>query len=89
MSYKDRFAITDIRKGRKDNLSINMDENPESETDDIGAILLFTPDMENTIEHWHVPLDVKQATVLRDWLNEFLAEEDLKARFIADMEKNK
>ena len=75
MSYQDRYGITKLRDGRRDNLSINWDY--EDNADDKAQrfpVLFFTPDMENTREHYHIQLDRDKAKVLRDWLTEFLEE---------------
>ena len=42
------------------------------------ACMLFTPDMDNTMEHWHIKLTDKQAVKLRNWLNDFLKMKGIK-----------
>ncbi len=37
------------------------------------AVVLYTPDMSNTGEHYHIDLSIKQSRDLRDWLTSFLA----------------
>jgi hypothetical protein len=71
--FGDRYGITQIRDGRRDNLSIGLeyDDNPEDAAQ-LYPVFLFTPDMRNTIEHHHIPLNVSQAKQLRDWLTQFL-----------------
>lgn len=78
--YKDRYGVTNIRKGRRDNLSISWDNFvnaaknfalPKFKKNRI-PVFLYTPDMENTREHFHIELNKRQARVLRDWLNDYL-----------------
>lgn len=72
MAYKDRFGITDITKGKRDQISISWDTdtNPENEKERY-IVLLFIPDADK-FEHHHVPLSNKQAKVLHKWLGDFL-----------------
>jgi hypothetical protein len=35
-------------------------------------VFLYTPDMEDSVNHYHIPLTKKQARKLRDWLNLYL-----------------
>lgn len=73
MAYDDKFGITKISKGKIDNLSISWDY--ESDPDDKTQrrpIFLFTPNMDNTNEHFHIELTRKQARVLSKWLIDYL-----------------
>ncbi len=56
-----------VRKNRRDNLHISWDESD-------GFVLLFTPDMENIWNHYHVELNEKQAIRLSSFLNRKLSE---------------
>jgi len=80
--YKDIYGITKIRDSESDRLSISVDfiEEPT-------AVLLHVPDIEER-EHNHIELDKKQATTLRDWLNEFL-EDDIEKKCKDDLTRNK
>lgn len=76
MAYEDRFGITDIRDQNCDNLSISVDTCQEAEGGPIEtiAVLLYTPSMDNTNEHFHIPLTVDQAKVMAEWLDKFVKE---------------
>ncbi len=56
-----------IRDSQRDNLHISWDEEDE-------FVFLFTPDMENTNNHYHVELTEDQATRLSSFLNKKLDE---------------
>jgi hypothetical protein len=70
MSYKTKFGITNIRASKVDTLSISWDYdvNPKKKY----PVFLFTPDMNDTNEHYHIALTPAQARKLRDWLSEYL-----------------
>jgi len=71
MSYKrHKYGITKIIKNRFNNLQINWDYITTLKSKH--PVLLFTPDMKDTNNHYHIPLTVKQAIKLRDWLNDFI-----------------
>jgi hypothetical protein len=63
-----------IRPGRIDNLVISMDydTNPNKSY----PVLLFTPDTENTREHWHIPFTQGQAAKLMNYLADYLGKPD-------------
>ncbi len=54
-----------IRDTESDNLHICWSEED-------GFMILFTPDMQNTNNHYHVELNHDQATMLRDFLSEHI-----------------
>lgn len=54
-----------IRDTESDNLHICWSEED-------GFMILFTPDMQNTNNHYHVELNRDQATMLRDFLSEHI-----------------
>lgn len=61
--------ILHLRTGRRDNLDISRD------TDMDGgpiAVFLFTPDMDDTSDHYHIELDLETCGKLHDWLGRFL-----------------
>jgi hypothetical protein len=70
VSFKDPFGITKIRASDRDNLNISwdFDTNPKKNY----PVLLYTPDMRDTDNHYHIALSEKQARELRDWLTAFL-----------------
>ena len=70
MAYKSKHGITKIKKARINALDISRDydTNPNREY----PVLLYTPDMENTDEHHHIPLTLKESKALHQWLGEFL-----------------
>lgn len=71
--------IDTIRDKPLDNIGMSIDESVEN--DEICAMMLFTPDMGDTDEHFHISFDREQATALRNWFNKFLREPNLKGRF--------
>ena len=78
--YKDWCGVTEIQKdGRRDHLSISVDV-----LDEAVAVLLHIPDMEDN-EHSHIELNKEKATILRDWLNEFIDDKDVKGKIKTDL----
>lgn len=58
-----------VCEGRRDNLQISED----TDLDDVPiAVFLFTPDMKDTTNHYHIDLKVEQAEKLFKWLGQFL-----------------
>ena len=53
-------------------ISRDYDTNPKL----FFPVFLFTPDLKNTDEHFHIPLTKSQARKLRDWLNLYLKDRD-------------
>lgn len=86
MSFKSRFGITNIKNGKIDNFSLSIDEN-----NSIKPVILYTPDMNNTNEHFHIELSKTEATKLRDWLNSFLEldQATLKYKYLSDLKKKR
>ena len=76
MSYRNKYGSTNIKIKRFDNLNINWYYTPKSKF----PVLLFTPDMQNTNTHYHIKLDRKQATKLKDWLEAYLEDTARRAR---------
>lgn len=75
MAYTDRYGSTTLRKDKIDHLSIAWDyDDDESDKFQRFPVFLFTPDMDNTNNHFHIPLNREQALVLRFWLEDFLKE---------------
>lgn len=73
MAYADKYGITKIIRGNRDNLSISWDyETDPDDTKQRRPILLYTPNMENTSEHFHIELTRKQARALSEWLIDYL-----------------
>ena len=60
----------EINSGRYMNLSVSEDRLEEERL----AVLLFTPDMQDTIKHWHIALNEEKAKKLHAWLSEFLGQ---------------
>jgi len=77
MTYKDRYGTTTIIDGKIDNFSVgwDYDDNPEDKKQRF-PVFLFTPNMENTIDHYHIALDREKSEILRDWLTAFLEDRD-------------
>lgn len=63
------MPVGKIRDTERDNLQISEDTDFDEKPI---AVLLFTPDMDNTSEHHHIELDREQATALKQWLHEYL-----------------
>jgi len=69
MSDKKKFAMTEvIRAENHDHLSISHDDHGEGPI----AVFLYTPDMNNKMNHFHIELNPDQAEVLREWLDRWL-----------------
>jgi hypothetical protein len=60
-----------IRKERSDNVSMSKDTTGENNEIPI-AVMLFTPNMKDTVTHYHVEFDLAQAKALMAWLNWFV-----------------
>lgn len=70
---KEKYKVTEIVPDNRDNLSISMDYDDDwDEVQQRFAVMLFTPDMNDTTEHWHIQLDDNQAKKLHSWLGDFL-----------------
>lgn len=58
-----------LRSDKRDNLviseDVDFDETPQ-------AVLLYTPDMDDTSDHSHIELDINQAEKMYAWLGRFL-----------------
>jgi hypothetical protein len=76
MAFKDRYGDTQIKKGKVDNLSINWDADvidvENCSKNSRYPVLLYTPWMEETKNHYHIALTRAEAKKLRNWLTEFL-----------------
>lgn len=53
-------------------ISEDYDDNPNHTY----PVLLFTPHMNNPMNHHHIHLDIKSATTLRDWLELYILKEN-------------
>jgi hypothetical protein len=72
MSYASKFGATKIRQGKVDNLQINRDKTLEGEA--AHPVLLYTPNMNDLNNHFHIPLTWKQAVKLKSWLDAYLGD---------------
>lgn len=82
--YKDRYGITVVRDDKvRDRLSISRDDHGEGPI----VVLLHIPEVAEH-EHSHIELNKEQATVLRDWLDEYL-KDDLETRLASDVTNTK
>lgn len=80
MSYKNKYGITNItswtskkyskRFGVLD-ISWDFTKDPNKKHQKY-PVFLYTPDMQNTKNHYHIPLSRSQAKKLRNWLNDYL-----------------
>ena len=78
-ALKEKHRVESIIPDKIDNLSISIDF--DDNWDEIAQrfpVILFTPDMNNTAEHWHIRLSDNQAIHLNKWLDEFLKMKGLK-----------
>jgi len=90
MAFKDRYAITKIIDENRDSLSISIDSGIRRlEDDEVGAVFLYTPDMGNTKEHFHIELTKDEVLKLRDWCDSFLNEPDLSKKYNLDLKNKK
>lgn len=81
MSYKSKFGLTEIIPRVRNNLVISWDLESE-DWDEINQkpvgkltkfpILLFTPNLNNTKEHYHIDLSREQAILLKEWLDAYI-----------------
>ena len=71
MSYKDKYGITTINDDNWDNLQISWDYD-EDDPQGRYVVLLYTPNMDHKIEHYHIPLEHAQAKTLYKWLGAYL-----------------
>jgi len=77
MTYKrSKHGSTDIIKGNFNNLGISWDYDYEDTIEERVAVLLYTPHMQDTDNHYHIPLNLKQAKTLHKWLGEFIKEKE-------------
>jgi len=86
MSFQDRYGSTAIVNRRIDNLSINFDCGTRRfKADEVGVVLFFTPDMNVKGEHYHIELKKEEAIILKEWLELYLAEENINQRYDQDL----
>lgn len=90
MAFKDRFAITQIVNEKVGNLSISIDTGTfRIGRDEVGAVLLYTPSMTYQDEHYHIELKKSELIKLRDWISDFLSEENIMTKFERDIDDRK
>lgn len=73
MSYKDKYSITKIKDTKHNNLTISIDNMGDGKI----PVLLFTPSMNDTQNHYHIELTLKEAKILRDWVNKYVNDVEL------------
>lgn len=78
MSYRNRFSTTTIRPSQRDRLSINVDY--DRDPSNIFPVFLYTPDMRDTNDHYHIVLNKKQAAILKSWLESFLKDPRVRSK---------
>lgn len=74
MSYKDRFGITDIKSDPFHNLSISWE--PVDKESKI-PVLLFSPSMNDSANHYHIEMTKEEAKILKEWLTLYLEDLDV------------
>lgn len=77
MSYRNKYGITRIRTESYNNLVISWDSdaigwNYQNNPKTRYPVLLYTPDMNDTNEHYHIDLTPTQARKLHKWLGDYL-----------------
>lgn len=86
MSFQDRYGSTQIINRRVDNLSISFDCGTRRfKVDEVGVVLLFTPDMSVKGDHYHIEITREEAINLKEWLDLFLKNKDILKRYNKDM----
>ena len=71
--FSDIFGITKIIKDRIDNLSISIDEGLKGDDHNpISAVFLYTPNMDNKKEHYHIELNFEEVIALKNWCDDYL-----------------
>lgn len=87
MAYSSIYGSTDIKKGLIDNLGISWgyDVDPKKRF----PILFFTPDMADKNTHYHIELTTAQARNLKQWLDDFLRENEKLTATKAKKNKNR
>lgn len=86
MSFQDRYGSTSIVNRKLDNLSVSFDCGTRRfSVNEVGVVLLFTPDMSNTSEHFHIEIKREEAIILKEWLDLFLKNKDILKRYDKDM----
>ena len=63
-----------LENGRQDNLEISYEPAQPEFNEPVQAVFLYTPDMKDTDEHYHISLQPYQAKILHRWLTQFLEE---------------
>lgn len=77
MSYKDRYGSTPINDSKSDNLTIHWDYDYNADNiKERFPVLFYTPWMDDTNNHYHIKLSKEQAKVMKEWLDEYLKEQD-------------
>jgi hypothetical protein len=77
VAYEDRYGSTEIKPEKFYNLSIGWEyENDPEDLSQRFPVLLFTPDMENTINHHHISFTLGEARILHEWLGKYLSEQE-------------
>jgi hypothetical protein len=86
MSYSDKYGITEVFKRKVgdsfETLSISWDfESNEENRKERAAVLLHVP-CEDSDDHSHIVLNIKQAKIMRDWLDSYI--KDLEAHNVVE-----
>ena len=88
MAYKDRYGRTTIINEKLDKLSVSIDSGTfRANEPETAAVFLYTPDIENTMEHYHIEMKEEEARVLYEWLGEYLSDKDKYGKFKRDLER--
>lgn len=73
------YMIETVKEGRRDNLSMSWDYDTDaSNVTERHAVMLYTPDMEDTSNHEHIEFSDEEAKKLHSWLGRFLEMKGIK-----------
>lgn len=72
MAYTSKHGITEIAKNRGYRLSLSLDyfDKPEDKI----PVILFTPDKQNSDNHFHIELSRDEVKELKKWIDEYCLE---------------
>lgn len=69
---EEKYLIEKIKTGTTDNLSLSCDCDDDYEVvADRFPVMLYTPDMSNTSEHFHISFSDVEAYKLSRWLDKY------------------
>lgn len=79
MRHDEKYMIKNIKDVGIGRISMSIDENPDKDEFEVGAMMLLIPNIGEDA-HSYISLDKDQAFILRNWLDDFLTTPDLEER---------